>query len=43
LSVEFCKDMGVPDQECFATVDLYEAQNMNQVIICIAALMRKVR
>ncbi|KAF6024448.1 Chd64 [Bugula neritina] len=41
IFVEFCKDMGVPDQECFATVDLYEAQNMNQVIICIAALMRK--
>ena len=33
----------MPDHECFATVDLYEEQNMNQVVICIAALMRKVR
>lgn len=40
--VEVCKTLGVPDHECFATVDLYEQQNMNQVIICIAALMRKV-
>ena len=40
--IDVCKSLGVPDHECFATVDLYEEQNMNQVITCIAALMRKV-
>ncbi|XP_067945542.1 muscle-specific protein 20-like isoform X2 [Watersipora subatra] len=39
--IDVCKQLGVPDHECFATVDLYEEQNMNQVITCIAALMRK--
>jgi len=39
---DVCKSLGVPDHECFATVDLYEQQNMNQVITCLAALMRKV-
>ncbi|KAF6019063.1 Chd64 [Bugula neritina] len=38
---DVCKSLGVPDHECFATVDLYEQQNMNQVITCLAALMRK--
>ena len=42
LFLDACKDLGVPDHECFATVDLYEEQNMNQVVICISALMRKV-
>ena len=41
--IDVCKSLGVPDHECFATVDLYEEQNMNQVIICISGLMRKVR
>lgn len=41
--IDVCKALGVPDHEAFATVDLYEEQNMNQVIICISALMRKVR
>lgn len=35
------KEFGVPEHECFATVDLTEEQNMNQVIICIQSLMRK--
>ncbi|XP_067950972.1 muscle-specific protein 20-like [Watersipora subatra] len=41
LFINACKALGVPDHECFATVDLYEEQNMNQVVTCIAALMRK--
>jgi len=41
LFINACKDMKVPDQECFATVDLYEEQNINQVVICISSLMRK--
>lgn len=40
--IDACKALGVPDHEAFATVDLYEEQNMNQVITCISALMRKV-
>jgi len=39
--IDACKALGVPDHECFATVDLYEEQNMVQVVICISALMRK--
>ena len=41
--IDACKSLGVPDHEAFATVDLYEEQNMVQVITCISALMRKVR
>jgi len=39
--IDACKSLGVPDHEAFATVDLYEEQNMVQVITCISALMRK--
>lgn len=33
---------GLPKTELFQTVDLYEQQNMSQVIQCISALGRKV-
>jgi len=40
--LNFCQESaGVPKEEIFATVDLYEAQDPNSVIMCLAALARK--
>ncbi|KAH3724232.1 transgelin-2-like isoform X1 [Dreissena polymorpha] len=36
-----CERYGLPKTELFQTVDLYEKQNLNQVVQCIAALGRK--
>ena len=36
------KDYGVPDIDCFQTVDLYERRNIPQVTQCIMALGRTV-
>lgn len=36
------KEMGVPAQETFQTVDLWERQNLNSVVICLQSLGRKV-
>lgn len=36
------KDLGVPAQETFQTVDLWERQNLNSVVICLQSLGRKV-
>lgn len=33
---------GVPTQETFQTVDLWERQNLNAVVICLQSLGRKV-
>lgn len=33
--------MGVPPQETFQTVDLWERQNLNSVVICLQSLGRK--
>jgi len=41
IFIETCKQYGVPEHECFATVDLTESQNMVQVVTCIQSLMRK--
>ena len=38
-----CENYGVPKTDLFQTVDLYEGQNMAQVINGIVALGRKVR
>lgn len=35
--------LGVPNQETFQTVDLWERQNLNAVVICLQSLGRKVR
>jgi len=35
------KSCGVSDSECFQTVDLWERQNLNSVVICLQALGRK--
>jgi len=35
------KDLGVPTEETFQTVDLWEKQNMHSVIICLQSLGRK--
>jgi len=35
------KACGVTDTECFQTVDLWERQNLNSVVICLQALGRK--
>jgi hypothetical protein len=35
------KSMGVPDHEQFQTVDLWERQNLNSVVICLQSLGRK--
>lgn len=37
------RNYGVADHENFATVDLHESQNLNQVVTCLQALGRKVR
>lgn len=39
--VEIAKQLGVPTQETFQTVDLWERQNLNAVIICLQSLGRK--
>ena len=40
--LEAARQMGVPSQELFQTVDLWERQNLNSVVICLQALGRKV-
>lgn len=40
--LEAAKELGVPAQETFQTVDLWEKQNLNSVVICIQSLGRKV-
>jgi len=40
--LEAAKDLGVPPQETFQTVDLWERQNLNSVVICLQSLGRKV-
>jgi hypothetical protein len=42
LAIDKMKLLGVPDHEMFATVDLYEAQNLHQCVLGISALARKV-
>lgn len=37
------KQLGVPPQETFQSVDLWERQNLNSVVICLQSLGRKVR
>jgi len=39
--VEGAKACGVPPEETFQTVDLWEKQNLNAVVICIQSLGRK--
>ncbi len=34
-------EFGVPSQEQFQTVDLWERQNLNSVVICLQSLGRK--
>lgn len=36
-------NMGVPAQETFQTVDLWERQNLNSVVTCLQSLGRKVQ
>ncbi len=40
--IENIKEFGVPDHENFATVDLYEEQNLVQVLTCLSSTGRKV-
>ncbi|XP_022289009.2 myophilin-like [Crassostrea virginica] len=42
LAIDKMKTLGVPDHEMFQTVDLYEAQNLHQVVISLSAVARKV-
>lgn len=39
--LDAARAFGVPSQELFQTVDLWEKQNLNAVIICLQALGRK--
>jgi hypothetical protein len=41
LFIESVKAFGVPDEERFQTVDLYEEQSLYQVLICLQTLARK--
>lgn len=38
--IENARKLGVPDSENFQTIDLYEGQNMQQVIHCLYSLSR---
>lgn len=40
--LEAARTLGVPAQETFQTVDLWERQNLNSVVICLQSLGRKV-
>ena len=40
--LDVAKAFGVPAQESFQTVDLWERQNLNAVVICLQSLGRKV-
>ncbi|KAL7286573.1 hypothetical protein TKK_0019200 [Trichogramma kaykai] len=39
--LETARDLGVPAQESFQTVDLWERQNLNSVVTCLQSLGRK--
>lgn len=39
--LEAARALGVPAQETFQTVDLWERQNLNSVVICLQSLGRK--
>ena len=41
--LDAARKFGVPNEELFQTVDLWEKQNLNAVVICLQALGRKVR
>lgn len=40
--LDAARKIGVPTQETFQTVDLWERQNLNSVVICLQSLGRKV-
>ncbi|KFM81645.1 Myophilin, partial [Stegodyphus mimosarum] len=41
LFLEQVKKLGVPAEETFQTVDLWEAQNLTSVLICLQSVARK--
>ena len=41
IFIQKCKAYGVADMEVFQTPDLFESQNLHQVVICLQALARK--